>query len=159
WGCSHCGWTGPEKGAASGNGQLRREAATYHDYTDADGTLLFQKVRNPPGSKMRFYCRRPDGNGGWINHLSGIDQKPLCRWPEGVEARAKDLEIAVAEGESDVNALRNIGIPATCNFDGAGKWNLEYSEQLRGAHLIVFNDHDAPGLAHADAVCRMSVGT
>jgi hypothetical protein len=51
WGCNHCGWSGPEKGA--GNGKGDNIAATY-DYHDADGTLLFQKVRKlhvKPGEK------------------------------------------------------------------------------------------------------------
>jgi hypothetical protein len=168
WGCNHCGWTGPKKGIGKSNGQHRDHFAATHDYTREDGTLVFQKVRNPPGAKMRFYCRRPDGNGSWINNLKGIDHKPLYRWPEVDEAMAQDREIAIAEGESDVDALWEIGIPATCNFDGAAdvtknpnvqpKWKPEYSQQLAGARLIVFNDHDPPGYAHAEAVCRMSAG-
>jgi hypothetical protein len=168
WHCNHCEWSGPEKGTGQGNSHDRNPVAIY-DYTREDGTLLFQKVRNPPGSKIRFYCRRPDGSGGWINNLNGINHKPLYRWPEVLEAMAQDLEIAIAEGEKDCDQLWSVGIPATCNFDGAAditkgsnvkpKWKLEYSQQLAGACLIVFNDHDAPGYAHAEAVCRMSSGT
>jgi hypothetical protein len=57
-----------------------------------------------------------------------------------------------------------IGLPATCNFDGASevgkkpKWRREYSETLRGADIVILNDNDAAGYAHADAVARMSVG-
>ena len=158
WGCNHCLWTGPEKGSGKSNGHDRNPFLTY-DYT-WDGTLLFQKVRNPPTSSVRFFCRRPDGHDGWINNLEGIDRKPLYRWPEVAKAIAKDLEIAIVEGESDADALWEIGIPATCNFDGAAditrnpnvqpKWKPEYSQQLAGAHLVVFNDNDAPGLAHAE---------
>ena len=36
--------------------------ATY-DYTDLDGTVLYQGVRYEPKD---FRQRRPDGNGGWI---------------------------------------------------------------------------------------------
>src|SRR5215471_14019255 len=105
WGCNHCGWTGPEKGINQGNGQHRD--LVIFNYT-RDGTLLFQKVRNPPGSKMRFYCRRPDGTGGWINNLKGIDHKPLYRWPEVIEAIAQEKEIAIVEGESDADGLWEI---------------------------------------------------
>jgi putative DNA primase/helicase len=158
WGCNHCQWTGPEKG--DGWPQLQ----TY-DYPDADGTLLFQKVRNPPGSAARFYCRQPDGNGRWINNLKGIDHKPLYRWPEIRKAMEQGREIALVEGEKDADALWALDIPATCNFDGAPdvsknpkarKWKAEYSEQLRGARLIVFNDNDSQGYAHADHICRDS---
>jgi D5 N terminal like len=164
WGCNHCGWSGPEKG--SGNGRGDNIAATY-DYPNADGKLLFQKVRNPPGHEPRFWCRQPDGRGGWINNTKGVS-KPLYRWPEIVEAIALGHEIAIAEGEKDCDNLWRIGIPATTNFDGAAditknpnvkpKWKSEYSEQLRGARLIVFSDNDPQGQAHADAICRMSSG-
>src|SRR5262249_41618169 len=66
WKCNHCGWSGPEKGSGKSNGQGGEFVATY-DYRDADGVLRFQKVRNPPGAKTRFFMRRPDGQGGWIN--------------------------------------------------------------------------------------------
>jgi hypothetical protein len=151
---------------------VRKFEATY-DFDDANGKLVFQKVRNPPGSKSKCFCRQPDGRGGWIDNLKGIKKKPLYRWPEVVEAMAQGKEIAIAEGEKDCDNLWRNGIPATCNFDGAAatrddkgapvknykpKWKREYSEQLAGARLIVFQDNDEPGRRHADAVCQMSIG-
>jgi hypothetical protein len=165
WGCNHCNWTGPEKGA--GNGHDGHSFAATYDYRDAGGKVQFQKVRNCPGHEPRFWCRRPDGRGGWINNIKGVS-KPLYRLPEILQAIAQDREIAIVEGEKDADNLWRIGIPATCNFDGAAdvtknpnvkpKWKREYSAQLRGARLIVFNDHDPQGHAHADAVCRLSLG-
>jgi hypothetical protein len=166
WGCNHCGWTGPEKGS-SGEPRGNAGAHIIYDYRDADGALLFQKVRNPPGSEKRFYCRRPDGNGGWINNTKGIDHKPLYRWSEIRKAKAQARMIALVEGEKDADALWALDIPATCNFDGATdviknpkakpKWKIEYSEQLAGADLVVLNDNDPPGYAHADHICRTSI--
>jgi hypothetical protein len=168
WGCNHCGWRGPEKGA--GNNGNAADDLTAYDYADADGKLLFQKVRKPPGSPGdRFFVRRPDGRGGWIGSLKGVPTpRPLYRWPEIVKAMKEDREIAIVEGEKDADNLWRLGIPTTCNFDGASdviknpkakpKWKADYSERLRGAPIIVFNDNDAPGYAHADAVCRMSLG-
>jgi putative DNA primase/helicase len=163
WGCNHgCGFKG---GSSDRAGDRRQDPLVTHDYQDGDGNLLFQKVRNPPGSKTRFYCRRPNGqHGGWINDTKGIKQKPLYRWPEVLAAMELEREIAIVEGEKDADNLWRIGIPATCNFDGAAaenaapKWKAEYSEQLRGARLVVFNDNDAPGYAHADTICRLSLG-
>jgi hypothetical protein len=163
WGCNHCGWTGPEKGS----GERPTKIEITYNYHDADGLLLFQKVRNPPGFKARFYCRRPDGNGRWINNTKDIS-KPLYRLPEIIEAIKAGREVALVEGEKDANNLWALDIPATCNFDGAldvikspngkPKWKVEYSEALRGADLSVFNDNDPPGFAHADVICRMSNG-
>ena len=77
WGCNHCDLTGPQKGSGKGgNGGDEGFAATY-DYTDADGVLLFQKVRNPPGREQRFWLRRPDGKGGWINGTKGVNTEVL----------------------------------------------------------------------------------
>jgi Protein of unknown function (DUF3631) len=166
WGCNHCGWTGPEKGGGNGGGLV----VTY-DYVDADGTLLFQKVRKPPGSPGdRFFVHRPDGCGGWIKNLKDVPTpRPLYRWPEIVKAMKEDhREIAIVEGEKDADNLWLLGIPATTNFDGTTditknpkaqpKWKTDYSEQLRGARIIVFNDNDPPGYAHADTICKLSLG-
>ena len=129
---------------------------------------LFQKVRNPPGQVPRFWCRQPNGRGGSIKGLKEVDDRPLYRLPEVLAAIAAGREIAVVEGEKDADRLWSIDIPATCNFDGAAdatkgpkvkpKWRPEYSDRLRGARLVVLNDNDPQGHAHADAVCRMSAG-
>jgi hypothetical protein len=163
WGCNHCGWTGPEKGTGKSNGHDRGFAATY-DYCDAGGILRFQKVRNPPGSNVPFWMRRPDGNGGWIKDTKGVDTNLLYRLPEVSEAIALGHTILVVEGEKDADNLWRINIPATCNAHGASKpdqkpkWRIEHSEQLRGADIIVMPDHDPQGYAHAEATCSLSTG-
>ena len=162
WHCNHCNWSGPKKGNANGHGG-EQFAATY-DYADANGKVIFQKVRGLPGTKNRFWLRRPDGKGGWHNGTKGVDTKLLYRLPEILKAIAAGREIAIAEGEKDCNSLSAIGIPATCNVGGASepdkqpKWYREHSEQLRGASIIIFNDNDMPGYAHADAIVKASIG-
>jgi Protein of unknown function (DUF3631) len=168
WGCNHCGWTGPEKG--SGINSKAADGLTTYDYVDCAGKLLFQKVRKPPGSPGdRFFVQRPDGRGGWIKNLKDVPTpRPLYRWPEILAAMKEDREIAIAEGEKDCSVLWRLDIPATCNFDGTSdviknpnakpKWKPEYSEALRGARIIVLNDNDPPGYAHAATICRLSLG-
>jgi hypothetical protein len=159
WGCSHCGWTGPEKG----NGQGGKFAQTY-DYTDENGTLLSQKVRgyDRDGNKF-FWQRRPDGKGGWINGTSGVRKVPY-RLPELQEAIALGHQILLVEGEKDVDSAYLIGLSATCNPDGAAepgqkpKWRREFSEMLRDADIIVIPDNDAAGRSHAEATASMSLG-
>ena len=163
WGCNHCGWSGPERGSSAPH-----KGQTRYDYVRADGALLFQKVRNPPGHEPRFWCRRPDGAGGWISNVKGINNKPLYRWPQVVAAIDAGREVAIVEGEKDVDSLWQLEIPATCNFDGTSdvirnpnakpKWKVAYSEALRGASVVVFNDNDAPGYAHAETICKLSLG-
>lgn len=91
-------------------------------------------------------------------------RKPLYRVDEIIEAIANGHTILIAEGEKDCDNLWRIGLPATCNFDGAAepgqkpKWRAEYSEKLGGADIVILNDNDPPGYAHADAACRLSLG-
>jgi putative DNA primase/helicase len=131
----------------------RREVATY-DYTDEDGNLLFQVVRYHPKA---FRQRRPDGRGGWIWNLDGV-RRVLYRLPKVVRANRASETIYVVEGEKDVHALEAAGAVATTNPGGAGKWRSEYSEVLRGAHVVVVADRDDAGRRHAHEVAR-SVGS
>lgn len=138
-----------------GNGKDRtappnKVVARIYDYTDEAGKLLFQVVRFEPKG---FAQRRPDGDGGWTWNLEGVRRVPY-RLPEILEAIGSERPVFVAEGEKDVDALWQLGIPATCNPQGAGKWRDEYSEHFRGATVYVLPDNDAPGRAHAEQVAE-----
>ena len=120
-----------------------------YDYFDEAGQLLFQVVRFEPKG---FSQRRPDGKGGWIYNLEGVQRVPY-RLPELIEAVANERSVFIVEGEKDVDALWELGIPATCNPAGAGKWRDEYSQHFRGAAKIyVIPDNDKPGRDHAQQV-------
>src|SRR5258708_23381697 len=67
WGCNHCGWTGAVKSGKANGRADRADPNIYYDYVDENGELLFQKVRGP---NKKFWQRKPDGNGGWLNKLS-----------------------------------------------------------------------------------------
>jgi AAA domain len=162
FGCNHCGWTGGEyyNGKANGHDRANPFVAIY-DYTDENGVLLIQVCRKP--DKM-FLQRKPDGSGGWT-WKTGDVRKVLYRLPELHEAMANERVIAIVEGEKDCEALRRIGVPATCNPGGASepgkksKWRSEYSEMLRRADIIIIiPDNDEPGRAHAEAIASMSLG-
>ena len=81
--------------------------------------------------------------------------------------------VYVAEGEKDVDALRQRLLVATCNPGGVGKWRQEYKTFFRARHVIVLSDNDAqavdtegkprfhpdgrpvlPGQDHADDVTK-----
>ncbi len=68
-------------------------AGIVYEYHDADGQLLFQKLRKPG---KHFLLRRPNGSPEtFIWNLDGIDQKPLYRLPEVLHAKY----IILVEGE------------------------------------------------------------
>jgi hypothetical protein len=134
--------------AANGHVRRRQEVAAY-DYTDARGEQLYQVVRSEPKD---FRCRRPDGAGGWTWNLDGVRVVPY-RLPELAEAR----RVWVVEGEKDADQLAALGLTATCNHGGAGKWRPEHTAALVAAavpEVVVVPDNDAPGLAHAKAVAE-----
>jgi RecA-family ATPase len=130
------------------SGPTQRKVAKTYDYTDETGQLLFQVVRFEP---KNFRQRRPGGNGEWIWNLDDVRRVPY-RLPELIEALANGSPVFVVEGEKDVDALRELNIPATCNPQGAGKWRMEYSEYFSGATVYVLADNDDPGRAHARQV-------
>jgi hypothetical protein len=102
------------------------------------------------------------GSGGRTGrtNLEGVRRVPY-RLPELLEALGSEKPIFIAEGEKDVDALRLLGIPATCNPQGAGKWRDEYSKHFQGAAAYVLPDNDQPGREHAEqvALSLKSVGT
>jgi hypothetical protein len=161
------------KGLWNGKGNGRDRGLVYYEYTKGSVPYL-RKVKAPKGSKYPFWWQQPDGKGGWISTkrarekklkaVSKEDRQRLYRIDEAREQDALGRVVAVAEGEKDCDTLWALGIPAVCNPDGASndtqkpKWKPEHSEQLRGFDIVVLNDNDAPGCAHADATCRASVG-
>jgi hypothetical protein len=47
-----------------------------------------------------------------------------------------------------------LGLVATCNPMGAGKWRKEFNPILCDAHVVIVPDNDEPGKAHGDTVAR-----
>jgi hypothetical protein len=128
---------------------LGREIASY-DYLDEAGELLFQVVRFEPKD---FRQRRRDETGKWTSSVRGVRQVPY-RLPDLLETLAVGNVIFIAEGEKDVENLRALGIPATCNAGGAGKWREEFAPYFRAADVIVLQDNDIAGQNHVQDVAQ-----
>jgi hypothetical protein len=58
------------------------------------------------------------------------------------------------EGEKDVDRARSVGLLATTNPMGAGKWRDEYAAFFQGRHVVVLPDNDADGAHHAKLVVQ-----
>jgi hypothetical protein len=135
-------------GKPLGNGKNgKRHFVCSYDYKDEAGVLLYQSVRMEP---KHFYQRRPDGKGGWINNLGGC-QLVLYRLPELLATALEEL-VFIVEGEKDVDALRSLGLVATCNPMGAEKWKATYTEALRDRHVVLIPDNDDAGWRHVQLV-------
>jgi hypothetical protein len=126
----------------------KREIVGEYDYTDEAGKLLYQVVRFTPKD---FRQRRLDGTGGWVWKL-GDTRRVLYHLPDVIAAVEASAIVYVVEGEKDADRLHVLGLTATTNPGGAGKWKSEYSESLRGAHVVIVADKDEAGYAHAASI-------
>lgn len=127
--------------------------ASKYDYRDADGRLVYQVVRFSPKG---FRQRQPNGSGGWLWNLKGVDRLPY-RLPELLAADPR-WPVFIVEGEKDADRLADRGLVATCNAGGAGKWSGSFAAHLRGRPVVILPDNDDPGRKHAQAVARSLQG-
>jgi hypothetical protein len=128
-----------------------RIVATF-DYRDLEGRLLYQSCRKEPGpngKKKTFVQRRPDDQDGWIYNMEGVELVPY---------RLADLQgkeaAFIVEGERKADRLWELGLPATCNVGGAGKWNSDYAKSIHGIgvrRVAILGDNDLPGRKHVEA--------
>lgn len=109
-----------------------------------------QKLRY---SDKHFGWRQPDGKGGWIWNRKGL---PRSLYVAGELSGI----VAVAEGEKDADTLHRLGWNAASGEDGAGKgkWHSEYTEQLKGCHVLIFQDNDSTGKAFAQETAASLYG-
>lgn len=130
------------------------EITALYDYHSETGTFLHQTVRfekKVDGKRAKtFRQRRPDGKDGWIWNLQTI-QPVLYRLP-ALFASDPSAIVYLPEGEKDADKLIGLGLIATTNPMGAGKWNPSYSAALRGRHVVMLPDNDDAGRAHVQKV-------
>ena len=74
--------------------------------------------------------------------------------PELIAAPA-DTPVWVTEGEKDTETLFDLGLVATANPGGAGKWQDDLTKYLKtGSWSMYSEDNDAPGRRHARKVSQ-----
>jgi hypothetical protein len=123
-------------GGATSKGRI----VDAYDYTDTDGTLLYQVIRYEP---KNFKQRRPDGNSGWIWDLNGV-----ARVPFNLKALADRTDqsamVFFFEGEKDALRGKGLGLLAT-TISGGTEWP-EVIEYFAGREVIIVPDHDEAGI-------------
>lgn len=132
--------------------------AKNHDYRDEFGELLFQVKRYYKGKDKCFSQRQPDGRGGWIDNTKGVRQVPY-RLPELLAVQSQLTKpVYVVEGEKDADRLASLGLIATCNAGGAGKWKPCHSEHFKGRVVVCIPDNDKAGREHVQKVVKSLKG-
>jgi hypothetical protein len=127
---------------------------TAYSYRDDAGALRYQvlRLRDPKD----FRQRRPNGAPDAFEwNMNGVAPLPY-RLPDLLAD--PDAIVFVAEGEKDCDNLAEIGVIATTNHGGAGKWHAEISRWLAGRHVVILPDNDDAGRSHAQDVAQKLAG-
>jgi len=123
-----------------------------YDYRDGSGHLLFQVLRLKGKS---FVQRQPTDGGGWLYTMAGVTSIPY-RLPELLAD--PEAIVFIVEGEKDADRLASLGLMATTNPGGAGKWRDEHGDYLQGRDVVLLPDNDEPGRKHEESITRSLVG-
>lgn len=129
-----------------------RRIVGEYSYKDQNGVEVYQVVRLEPKS---FFFRHKDASGKWVNNAEGLRRYPY-RLPEILNSMGT---VFIVEGEKDVDTLVSKGLTATTNAGGAGKWDSEFAQYLKGRDVVILPDNDEPGKEHAESVAATLIKT
>ena len=144
------------------------------DYHHPDGRYAYSKLKGEraDGEKTFLTGRRLGGNTlqiekaesprdfyaypGLTNYLKGAGKEPdlLYRAHDLHREMAARLDepVFICEGEKDSDSLWAIGLMATTNPNGAGKWKPEFSTRFHERDVVILPDNDERGRSHAEKV-------
>ncbi|MGD1714985.1 VapE domain-containing protein [Dapis sp. BLCC M172] len=145
----------------------RQKQTRYYHYPNRNDGLFIRVQRTDCGNgKKKFYQQQwVASRNEYVNGLSENKKKPgtvtinredipIYRCREVQSAIADGKKIFIAEGESAVDALWDLGIPATCNIGGSGQWKGSDSQDLKGAKVVICPDRDIKGINHAELIAK-----
>ena len=139
------------------NTEQRQTTVAVYRYRDENDKLLYEVLRKGPIKS--FIQRVPDETepDGWRYNMDGVE-RVLYHLKFVLSEAAQSRAIFLCEGEKDVESLTKLGVAATTG-GGAGLWQQNFTEALRGAHVIILPDNDEPGRKHARYVASQLSGT
>ena len=137
----------------------RPKSQKEYFYPTRDGNPLVKVVRIDPGdgSKKRFSQYHWDGSK-WLKGNPDQVKKiiPIYRRAEVLEAIGRGELVFFVEGEAAVDALWELGIPATTTIGGAGKFSAygDYTGDLADGRFVLTPDRDAIGVKHMGEIAE-----
>jgi hypothetical protein len=146
---------GIELAAGNGKAEPQRRVAAYV-YKDAVGNPLYCVARWGP-LKTFTQHRYDPASGKFLpgkGAMKGVELVPyrLDEWLADTTAR-----IWITEGEKDADRLAGLGLRATTNSGGVGKWPAGFARYLTGRDVVILPDNDQAGRDHAQLV-KATVG-
>lgn len=126
-----------------------QEPPRKQDYGQAEREHIY-----PGGQVKKVMYRRADGSkyGIWFHLENGAWKKGRGNAPHSLYIAGQLTgAVFVVEGEKDCDTLHKLGYDAVSGEDGAGpgKWRPEYTEQLKGLPVVIFQDNDQTGKDYA----------
>ena len=119
-----------------------------YSYFNADGAEAYQVLRMFPKT---FRQRRPDGKGGYVYSMKGVELLPYNL--VGI-MQNPDAPIFIVEGEACADGLIALGLVATTNSGGAKKWDDALTQYFEGRDVVILPDNDNAGRDHAEVVTK-----
>ena len=119
-------------------------------YTDEDGVVQHIKQRyktfDAKGKTYKQY--RVDENGRRHASMTGANIVPY-NLPEVDFARKTGRTVFLCEGEKAADALKSLGVVATCTHNGASNFPEDVVKHLVGLTIAIIPDNDAVGWEYA----------
>ncbi len=126
--------------------QPARFMSAVYDYIDDQGEVRYQVRRFEPKT---FRQCRPDGKGGWLFNMDGVEALPYNLHHMITNPFAP---VFIVEGEKAAQRLSKLGLVATTSHGGAKKWQPVLNQYFVGRNVVVLADNDDAGREHADIV-------
>jgi len=126
--------------------QPARFMSAVYDYIDDQGEVRYQVRRFEPKT---FRQCRPDGKGGWLFNMDGVEALPYNLHHMITNP---DAPVFIVEGEKAAQRLTKLGLVATTSHGGAKKWQPVLNQYFAGRNVVVLADNDDAGREHADIV-------
>jgi DNA polymerase bacteriophage-type len=137
---------------ASGESDNGHHVGSYV-YQDAGGNPYLKVIRTSAKQFPQFHWE----NGRWISKPPAGPKIPY-RVPELIAAKP-DTPIFICEGEKDTDNIAALGLLATTNSGGAGKWTDDLNKWFVGKQVAyVLEDNDAAGRAHTAKIASALSG-
>lgn len=131
----------------------KEEIVRVYRYEDAEGKPLLEVARTKEKS---FPVIHREGDAWYWG--DGGQNAILYRLPQLISGITSGKKVWLVEGEKDVERLEALGMTATCNKGGAGKWVDESNKVFKGAKVVIVPDLDEPGRKHARLVAKALEG-
>jgi hypothetical protein len=129
-------------GYASGEREWGREVESYV-YRDETGQPYLPVLRTSAKQFPQFHWE----NGRWAKGKPNGPKIPY-RLPE-LLTTVSNIPVTICEGEKDADRVATLGLIATTNPEGAGKWTADLNKWFAGKqHVNILEDNEDAGRAH-----------